>query len=108
MGPPRWGGATGQRDQLRLLLPVELPIEPARGFLAEQRRRHAFLHKGLADPIHRRCAAFDGFHHPVIVPTRSPGPHIGFQQNPRMDQRGRRPVLPRVDQMLQVGAFFIG
>ena len=107
MAPPLRHRAAGQRNQVGLLGTVELTILPARGLLSEQSRREAFLHEGLADPVPRRSPALHRLGHPVVVPTRPVRPGIGLEQNPRMDDHGRRP-LPSANQVFQFGTFLGG
>ena len=108
MGPSRWRGATGQRNQLGFLCSIQLPIKPTGGLLAEQGRCHTFFHKGVADPIHGRGSTLHGFGNLCILPARPSRTDIRLQQNPGMDQGRCRPARPGVDQVFQVSAFFIG
>jgi hypothetical protein len=93
---------------LGFLRPIQFPIKPTGGFLAVQRGHPPLLDKGLTDPVNRRGATFHGFRNAIIVPTRPLGPHIRFQQNPRMKQGRCGPVRPGVDQRFQIRARFSG
>ena len=90
-----------------LLGAVEFAILPARGFLPKQGRCQPFLHPRLADSVHRGGPALHRFGDPVVVPTRPVHSGIGLEQNPRVEDDGRRP-LPGANQVFPFGAFLGG
>ena len=63
---------------------------------ARQDRIEAFLDQALPGPRHRGETNVERLHDPAVAPTLSRRRNIGFQQNARLKDRGRRP-FPRAD-----------
>jgi hypothetical protein len=93
-------GRAGQRDQPRLVRPIQLAfVDPARR-LRVQGRFKAFLDKAAAHALDAAHMHPDRLRHLHVGPARPTVRSVRQQKHPRMAQRARRGFAPR-DQAIQ-------
>ena len=78
--------ATGERHQMRFLLPVELAVVLAVGWASVEGRFQALLDVLLAHPRDGRLAHLHGFGDIGIDPARTLGALVGFEQDAGMGE----------------------
>jgi hypothetical protein len=99
--------ATDDREQSRLLLPVELPSVFTAGRTTVQGGLHALLDALPPHPRHRRLAHLHRLGDSLVHPARSARLRVRLQEDPRMGQLPRR-GRPGCDQPFQGRPFVIG